>query len=1331
MTYVLFRRPPRRPGTPMPKGELLLQAPPTMPERGSAGAANLLFYLPMVLGAGAMGFLYIGLGGGAVTYIVGGMFALSMLGMGAGQMGRMALDRGQRLDGERRDYLRYLAQIRRRAAAAASRQRAAQGWNHPEPDALWSLAMTSRRWERRPGDQDFAVVRIATGPQRLAVRLVAPETGPLEDLDLVAAPALRGLIRTHSDVPALPIAVALRTYSRVSLGGDEQIVRSLTRSVLCQLATFHAPEELRIAVCASPARVAQWTWLKWLPHARHPSSSDAAGPARLIREDLGELEDLFGADLSERPRFKPGAGRPGDRSHVIVVIDAGRIPYDAQLAVGDAQGVTVLDLSEAIGHPTDRNLLRLWAEPDEVAMLVRDEHGRDTRRPVGRPDRLGCAQAEALARVLTPYRTGEDASAPRPLDAAYDLPALLGIGDVGTLDPDLGWQRRATRDRLRIPIGVDPEGAPVELDLKEAAQAGMGPHGLIIGATGSGKSELLRTLVSALALTHSSELLNFVLVDFKGGATFLGLEDLPHTSALITNLAEELPLVDRMQDALRGELTRRQELLRAAGNFTSVHDYERARQLGGALVPLPTLLIVVDEFSELLAVKPEFAELFVMIGRLGRSLGVHLLLASQRLDEGRLRGLETHLSYRICLRTFSAMESRIVLGAPDAHELPNEPGHGYLKIDVQTMVRFKAAYVSGAYRRSKAGVHAVALADRITPFTVEPVPMEPVPMERAGDEPEPVDSTGLEPVGPPIPGTEQRTMDVVVDRLRNAGPPAHQVWLPPLGDPVALDALLGPLAEDPGHGLRAITWAGRGRLTAPVGIVDRPFEQRRDPLVADLSGAAGHVGVAGTSQSGKSSLLRTLVASLALTHSPAEVQFYCLDFGGGALAPLAQLPHVGSVATRLQPDMVRRTVAELALLLRQREALFALHQFDSMASYRQARDSSGIAGDAYGDVFVVVDGWSTVRHSFEALEDTLVTVAARGLAYGIHVILAANRWAEYQPKLRELLGTRFELRLGEPFESEINRTAAANVPASAPGRGIEHGGRQFMVALPRVDGLATSGDLGDGLRHLVAQVRSAWSGPQAPPVRLLPGELPHAALLRQIPPESLGIPFGLDDAELAPVYADFEAEPHFLVFGDTASGKSNLLRVLVDGIVRANRPEQARLVIIDYRRSLLEAVVSDHLMAYAPSAAAAQQTIPAMVEAMRTRLPGPEVTPAQLRSRNWWHGADLYLVVDDYDLVATSESNPLAPVLELLPHSRDIGFHVVLSRSSGGAARGMFEPVIQRVKEYGAPGVLLSGSPDEGYLLGEVSASRQPPGRGLLVGRRGGSRLIQTSYLPL
>ena len=299
-----------------------------------------------------------------------------------------------------------------------------------------------------------------------------------------------------------------------------------------------------------------------------------------------------------------------------------------------------------------------------------------------------------------------------------------------------------------------------------------------------------------------------VLVDFKGGATFAGMTDLPHVSAVITNLAQELTLVDRMQDALSGEMVRRQELLREAGNFASVRDYEKARVNGEPLEPLPSLFIVVDEFSEMLSAKPEFIDLFVAIGRLGRSLGLHLLLASQRLEEGRLRGLDSHLSYRVGLRTFSAGESRSVLGVPDAYELPPVPGLGFLKPDQSTLLRFKAAYVSGPpsgrslVRRDEGG-HVRG----ILPFTISEVQtLEPLSDGTDGPAPPPV-----------VPAGEQESLlDVAVGRMTAHGPAAHQVWLPPLDVPDTLDRLLPDLTEDPALGLVSPTWRRHGGLVVAI-----------------------------------------------------------------------------------------------------------------------------------------------------------------------------------------------------------------------------------------------------------------------------------------------------------------------------------------------------------------------------------------------------------------------------------------------------------------------------------------------------------------------------------
>src|SRR5690606_28282216 len=573
---------------------------------------------------------------------------------------------------------------RRRTRKAAEQQREAMLWKHPEPDALWSVAASKRLWERRPTDEDFGEVRVAVGPQRLTVSLVTPETKPVEDLEPMSAMALRRFVRAHSTVPRLPIAVSLRVFSRVVLRGDRRVATELTRAALAQFVTFHAPDDALVVVVASPERRKDWDWVEWLPHAQHPHRVDAGGAERMVYHTLAEAEERLADLLATRSRHNPDAAPLTTAPHVVVVLDGGEVSAHCQLLGAGLQGTTVFDLSGMVPRDAGRWLLPLEITESSVDFL----HGNTFTR-LGRPDRLSAAQAEGLARQVSPYRlSAKQAARQEPLSHSTELPDLLGIGDVTAVDPNLTWRPRSPRERLRVPIGVDPNGHVVELDFKESAHEGMGPHGLCIGATGSGKSELLRTVVAALAITHSSEDLNFVLVDFKGGATFASLDALPHTSAVITNLADELPLVDRMQDALAGEMNRRQEVLRAAGNFVSRFEYEKARAAGAPLEPMPSLLVVCDEFSELLAAKPDFIDLFVMIGRLGRSLGVHLLLASQRLEEGKLRGLDTHLSYRIGLRTFSAAESRIVLGVQDAYELPNAPGHGYLKTDTQTMLRF-------------------------------------------------------------------------------------------------------------------------------------------------------------------------------------------------------------------------------------------------------------------------------------------------------------------------------------------------------------------------------------------------------------------------------------------------------------------------------------------------------------------------------------------------------------------------------------------------------------------------------------------------------------------
>lgn len=1318
MTTRAFSRRARLDPPAVPAGELPLEPPPELPR---VAPVNLMTYvMPGAMVVMVVGFVVVG-GLNAASIMMGAMMLMMTLGMIGS--GRSASGGRAQLDAERHDYLAYLARLRGDVGAVRDAQRASATFTHPSPDTLWSLAGGRRMWERRRTDADHGWVRLGTGTLELATPLLPPQTAPVGEVDPICAVALSRFLDTHSIVDDLPQTLALADTSVLALGGDPEAARALARAVVCEAATFHGPDTLAVVAVAGPGARARWDWLKWLPHAQHPTLRDGLGPVRLVVSSFAEAEELLAGELDPRPlHTADGVVDPAER-HVLIVVDGAAGPDPLSPFAGPGlRGVTIVDLDAALPGAGGAGRVDVVVRPGRLGLGASAAEATW----VGEPDGLDLAVAESVARGLAPYRTADaaaddDAGTPGGIGSG-ELADMLGIGDVATITADQVWRPRTGRDLLRVPIGVGPGGEAVELDLKESALGGMGPHGLVIGATGSGKSELLRTLVLALACTHSPDQLNLVLVDFKGGATFLGLHDLPHTAAVITNLQDDLTLVDRMYDALSGELNRRQEILRDAGNLANVREYERLRATSRPdLAPLPWLVVVCDEFSEMLTQKPDFAELFAAIGRLGRSLGVHLLLASQRLEEGRLRGLDSHLSYRIGLKTFSAQESRAVLGVPDAYELPPIPGSGYLKFDTTQMTRFKAAYVSGPYR-GRTGTTArpvdAALARPIS-FVADRVDLGPAPDAL-------LDAVPKAPAPTPADTAAPSVLDTVVARLEGHGTPAHEVWLPPLDVSPTLAQLLPPLAAGPRGLAPEGTSVGAG-LRAVVGVVDLPYEQRRDALVVDFSGAAGNGAVVGGPQSGKSVALRTIITSLALTHTPQQVQFYVVDLGGGSLLSTAGLPHVGGVVTRARPDHLRRAVAEVAGVLAAREVRFRDLGIESMQQYRrlQAAGDERAAGDAFGDVFLVVDGWSALREEFEDLEPRITSIAQRGLSLGVHVIISAGRWAEVRSAIKDTLGTRVELRLGDAYDSEIDRRAAAAVPAGRPGRGMTNDRHHLLVALPRLDADGDPATLAGAYTDLVAAVADAWTGPAAPPVRTLPEVLPQAQLVALTADAAKGqLPIGINEDALAPVYLDLARDQHLLYLTDTETGRTNLLAVVADAIQRQYTSDEMRMLVLDYRRGLLGVIPDEYLAGYAASSTQASGLLTALAAMLRERIPGPDVTPAQLRARSWWQGREVVVLVDDHDLTASGE-NPLVVLRDLVPMARDIGLHLVVTRRASGAGRALYDPLLQAMRDAGAPVLVGAGPRDEGALAGTARPDPSfPPGRARLV-RREGTQLVQ------
>lgn len=1308
MSRLIFEAGRRLPAPKSNKGTIVIEPPPELPRVVPASLLRralpfliVILIVGMIVAMVATGMKLIS----AQTLFFPFVLLLAATALYRGTDNKM---RTEEVDAERADYLRYLSVIRDNVRTEAAAQRDALLWSHPAPAALTAIPGSRRQWERDPHDSDFLVLRAGLHDVPLATTLRVKDAADEVDLEPVSHSALRALLDTQRTVREAPRGIDLKSVSRITVVGDADDVRGALRAWLAQAVTWHDAASLGIALASPALESPAWNWLKWLPHTDIPGQLDGCGPARYLAASTDDLIASIGPALAQRPLF--GIDSDDPLRHLLVVVDdPGHAPEDSVLATGWA-GVTVIYTAAADSGPRPGQ----YADPERPVLRVTDGalqrwESAGWQTYVTHADRMTQDDAVHLARGLARWDSNPTHAGLRsPATRGASFTTLMGIPDASALDIADVWAPRPRDEELRVPIGITATGVPLYFDLKDEAEGGMGPHGLMIGMTGSGKSQTLMSILLSLLTTHSADRLIVIYVDFKGEAGADIFRNFPQVVAVISNMAEKKSLADRFADTLRGEVARRESLLRDAGRrvqgsaFGSVAEYEAARPaaeaVGIELPPLPTLFVVADEFTLMLAEHPEYAELFDYVARKGRSFRIHILFASQTLDIGRIRDIDKNTSYRIGLKVASPAASRQIIGVEDAYHIESGKEHkgvGFLvPAPGAAPIKFRSTYVDGIYDPPRPVTsYVVPSAPEPVAFTAGPAALDEDVVVLSDHE--------LEPAVP------RKLITTIGDQLAQYGPKAPALWLPPLDEPIELDEVLA------GANVPARQWRW------PLGEIDLPFEMRRDPLIFDATSSAGNLVIHGGAKSGKSTALQTFVLSAAQLHSPRDVTFYVLDYGGGRLRSLEDLAHVGSVASPLEPERIRRTFGELEQLLRSRQRN-AGHQ--------------GPYSDQYGEVFLVIDNLYAFGRDntdqFNTRNPLLAVVtelANTGLAHGIHVVVTTPNWLEVPLAMRDGLGLRLELRLPDPRDSNVRitdslRRPADSVPHDQPGRGLTMAGEHFLFAEP---------DLAR-----IPAINAAHPGVHAPPVRLLPANLDPLA----VAPLYRGgerVVLGQREFDLDAVVHDFAELPLLMVLGDSKTGKTTLLRHLIRTIRDNSNAADVAFTVFDRRLHLVdEPLFPDN--EYSANIDRVTPAVMGLSALLEQRRPPAGLTAGELSA--WDYRARTgsahthYLIIDDVDQIPDGPAmsgpyaghRPWTPLLGLLSAAGDLGLRVIVTGRAGGSAHAlMTNPLLRRMSDLQSTVLMLSGNPADGAKIRGHRFTRLPAGRGLLLGDTDGVDHVQ------
>ncbi|AFV14853.1 MULTISPECIES: type VII secretion protein EccC [Mycobacterium] len=1377
------------------------QAPPFKPEtldlptplKVPPPQSKPLWSVALIIGLLALfgGMMWISFASGARSFTgAGSFFPLLMVGglvamLFGGRGGSQEMSRSK-LDALRARFCMVMDELRGTTSELADRLDQNHRWYHPAPGTLEAAVGSMRMWERKPNGSDtwFGVARVGVGMTDLMESNAAvfnePQDAPTDiELEPVTGKVLQEFMQYQTVAYGTPKLVSLMVEPGYELRGPRERVLGLMRAILCELVFFHGPDHLRLVVVTSDA--AEWDWVKWLPHAGDPKLIDGAGPVRMVYGSVAEFLDAQtdAMSLSTRGDFRSRLGASKDPidplPHTVVVCDT-EAGWERLGSSEGVAGLTFFDVRGLGRVPACRDARRRVLYIGENAVISAVPRDPMTWDPQGNDpqffayaDQMSRDEAETFAERMARFRLAEAYEAIE-VDSgkqvmARDILSYYGIEDAANIDFDKLWGPRSdinSLQRLKVPLGNRMDNNELFfVDIKEDSEGGQGPHGVMAGTTGSGKTTMLRAFIESLMLGHPPQNLQFMLADLKGGSGVRPFAGVPHVSQIITDLEEDQGLMTRFIDALDGEIARRKALCDVPGaDDVGVYNKIRADQLAAGaaevLPPLPVLVVVIDEFAELFKLMgQEIQDSLYQIARQGRAYWIHLLMASQQI-ETRAEKLLENVGYRMALQT-NTTQSATAIGVPNAvnlkgsgqcYFLQGSPANG-------TLTKFQGEFLWREYRKpgtedlddapqvSAASVSYFAPQLFSTDFTPLPPPDEldesPAVDGEVADVDEATDAGDSEDAEERNALMRPQVGRIIIDQLRRIDFEPYRLWKPPLDAPWSIEKLVNTYLGRPWDS----DYARTPNLVFPVGLVDRPFKHDQHPLTIDVSGPGGNVVIVGAQGSGKTTALQDLICAAAMTHTPEQVQFYCLAFSSAALSSVSGLPHVGGVSMSLDSDGVRRTVAEIAALLASRKRSFEATGVMSMEVFRRrkaGREPGAVPEDGYGDVFLVIDNYAAMVSEYEALvEDKVNRIIKEGPTFGIHVVAAVTKNTDLQVTVRGNFGSRVELRLADFNEATLVAKArlATAVPAR-PGRGmigqnyertgVDPVGLHTLMARPALE--STAAEVFDSRSVAEAVSRQAVGFNPARKVRRLPGrvspaELAAAAATDDRTPTS--IVWALDETE-RPV---FLASQHLIIAGQPKCGRTTACATLMREIRRvyapgadgatgpgleetADRPA-AQVWLIDPRRQLLNVLDKSYVQRFASTPDSVKQRMGELAAVLAPRLPSDDLSVDDIGRRHW-QGPEIFLIIDDSERLPVGFDSPLGVIERFVQAGDDVGLHIIYTRQFAAFMAGLgADPVFRMLKQAREPELIMDSDPDQGFVKGKWKGHWMPKGRGFLL----------------